>query len=228
MKYPSLVCFLLVATSYMFAQKSTTLWVKTDDVILQGTVGFDSYPELFVGQEYYFTIISNNNQFDLGIKSENLKITLESETKKSTGGLGFNVIPIDTGDCTISLFIGENKKSKAGLLMKRFHASAYPMPPIFITSIRSGEIIHKLDEFAEISCKYDPSLGIFEKYPIKSWKAQLVGEEFSGVGTVLSKQLIDAINKASANEVLKLTVELDKNNTGYSTSEAVFILMSLE
>lgn len=203
---------------------SNTLWVETNGVILQGTIDISTKPELFVGHEYYFTMFSNKGSFDLEIKSENLKVTLDEETKKSTGGLGFTVVPLDTGECSIMLSVGNDNKRVSSLILRPFHASVYPMPPVFISSIRSGELIHELTETAKISCEYGMEYGIYESYPIKSWKATFGNIEFSGTGTTLSKELIDAVNQAPTNDVLRLTVELGENKTGYTTSEAVFIL----
>ena len=79
MKYLLLLStFILIPT--IFAQKKT-LWVEAADV-LQGTIEFSSFPELFVGQEYSFIMISNKKDFDLEIMSENLKVSLVPETKK--------------------------------------------------------------------------------------------------------------------------------------------------
>ena len=208
----------------VFAQKQKTLKVKNDDLILKGIVAFESVPELFVGQEYFFTMISNNTNLDLEIMSENLNVTLLPESKKTTGGLRFKVVPLDTGDCMIQLALVTEEKRTVGLVAHFFHASLYPMPPVFIAGIRSGETITELDTSAGLSCRYDQSMGIFEPYEITSWTAKLGALEFTGTGSSLSSQLIDAVNKASANEVLRLTVELGKNNTGYKTSEAVFML----
>jgi len=124
----------------------------------------------------------------------------------------------------VYLSVGNDKKTASGLLAKSFYAINYPMPAVFVSGIRSGEIIRELAESAEISCKYDPSSGIFEPYPIKSWKALLGSKEFSGVGTILPEEFIEAINHADSNDVLKLTVELGRNETGYKSSEAVFLL----
>lgn len=219
----SLILYTLIFIPTIFAQKTKTLWVETTDVILQGTVGFSSSPELFVGQEYYFNIISNKKDFDLEIMSENLKVTLMPDSKKGTGGLEFKVVPIDTGECLIQLSVGNDKKRACSLISRTFHASHYPMPPIFISKIRTGEIIPELTKNTELLCMYDRSLGIFKPFTINSWTAKLGEQEFSGNGTSLSNELIDAVNQTN-DGFLVLKVELESNNTGYSTSEAVFIV----
>lgn len=227
MKY-LLILSTLLFVPMIFAQKkgkkTQTLWVETEDVILQGSISFETIPTLFVGQEYYFTIISNEKDYDLEIEHKNLAISLDEDSKKGTGGLMFSVVPLDTGDCSIMVSVSTNKKREATLVLKTFRASAYPMPSLFISSIRSGEIIDELQKTAEITCKYGKEYGIFTNYPVTSWKATIGNIEFSGTGSILSKELIDAVNQASTNEVLQLTVELGENKTGYTTSEAVFIL----
>lgn len=221
MKFYLILCSLIFIPT-IFAQKKT-LWIETDDVILQGNIEFSSSPELFVGQEYYFIILSNKKDFDLEITSENLKITLTPESKKGTGGLEFKVVPIDTGECVIQLSVGNDKKRVSSLISRTFHASHYPMPPIFISKIRTGEIISELKQDSKMTCMYDRSLGIFKPFVIKSWTAKLGEKEFTGKGADLSKELINAIDLAK-DGFLVLKVELESNNTGYSTSEAVFIL----
>lgn len=214
--------FTLIFIPTIFAQNEK-LWIETDDVILQGNIEFSSYPQLFVGQEYYFTVIANKKDFDLEIMSENLEVTLMPESKKQTGGLELRVIPIDTGKCFIQLSVGKDQKRASSLISRSFPVSHYPMPPIFISKIRTGEIISELKQDAELTCMYDRSLGIFKPFVIKSWTAKLGEKEFSGNGTYLSKELINAIDLAK-DGFLVLKAELEPNNTGYSFSEAVFIL----
>lgn len=221
MKYLIIMGFLVISP-VLFSQNEKTLWVETEGVVAQGNISFESIPELFVGQEYFFTIIINNKQ-DIEIKSENLKVILNESTKKGTGGLGFKITPIDTGECKIYVSMGNSGKRTASLVLKTFHASEYSKPPVFIEGIRSGETITKLTENAELSCKYDPSLGIFDSYMIKSWQAKLGDKDFSGSGTKLTKEFIEALNNSSK-EVLEITVQLDKNKTGFKSSEAVFIV----
>lgn len=205
-------------------KKAQTLWVETEDVILQGSISFESIPTLFVGQEYHFTIISNKKEYDLEIEYNNFAMSLDEYTKKGTGGLGFSVVPLDTGDCSIMVSVATNKKREATLVLKTFRAAAYTMPPVFISSYRSGEVIEQLPDSAQLSCKYGPEYGIFKDYPVTSWKATFGNNEFSGTGNTLSQQLIDAVNQSSTKEVLQLSVEVEENRTGFKTSEAVFIV----
>lgn len=228
MKY-ILLPFVFMFIQHVSAQRSDTLTpqilvVKTKDVILQGNVDFGTNPEMFVGETYYFTIISNDNDWDLKIESNNLRLSLDEKSKKRTGGLGFQVMPLDTGKCTIVLYITNDKGRQVCLQACTYHASKYPMPPVFIGDIRSGEIIDELKESAQLSCKYDEGSGIFKGYAVLSWSAKLGDTKYSGTGTKLSKELIEAINNSSVDNVLKLTVELADNKTGYKTSEAVYLI----
>lgn len=224
-----LLSILILFTQNTFAQESETntsqiLIVETDDVIVQGNVDLNSNPELFVGETYFFTILANMKDWDLKIETENLTIKLNEESKKGTGGLNFEVTPIDTGFCEFVLYIVNDKPKQVCLQSSRYHASKHLMPPVFIGSIRSGDVINEIKEATELSCKYGGGSGVFEEYPILSWTADLEGEKFSGKGTKLSKQLIEAINESSENKVLKLTVELSENKTGYNKSEAVYLI----
>lgn len=223
MKY-LLLLNILISIPTVFAQKSKTLWVDPEGIIVKGTAAVEAVQPLFIGQEYEFTIMSNHAEFDLIIDSENLKVVLDESSKKNTGGLIFKITPIDTGMCNIVLTLGKNKERKANLISRNFQAVKYPMPPVFIGNIRSGEIITKIDDSMELSCKYDPAYGIFDSYPIESWNAKLGNLSFSGTGTHLSKEFIEALNQVSANEVLILTVQLSKNKTKYKTSEAVYLI----
>jgi hypothetical protein len=191
---------------------------------LQGNIDFGTNPEMFVGQTYYFIMISNDNDWDLKIESENLQVSLNEKSKKATGGLTFDVTPLDTGDCRIVLYITNDKGRQVCLQASTYHASKYPMPPVFIAGIRSGEIIDELKESAELSCKYGHGSGIFKEYSILSWSAVLGDKKFSGTGTKLSMQLIEAINSSFVNEILRLTVELSENKTSYKISEAVYLI----
>ncbi|MGV3609445.1 MAG: hypothetical protein ACO1N0_00740 [Fluviicola sp.] len=221
MKYLLILSILTTCTS-VFAQKSTTLWLNQEGIILKGTIDVQSVQPLFVGHEYEFTIMSNNSEFDLIIDSENLTVVLDEFTKKTTGGLLFKITPIDTGMCSLALTLGKNKERKASLISREFTAINYPQPPLFIGNHRSGESIVTIDENAELSCKYDPAYGIFKSYPVKTWKAKLGDLNFSGKGTKLSKDFIEAVNQFSG--VLILTVELSKNETGYKEVEAVYLI----
>jgi hypothetical protein len=215
--------FLILTINFCFSQKESILLVQRDYQILQGVVSFESVVELYVGQEYYFTI-TVNDVIDMEIQSENLSVKLDENSKKRTSGLFFTVTPLDTGECKIWLSAGRKADKMSGLLLKSFHATHYPMPPVYIANVRSGDIINELNESPEISCKYAPESGIFESYPIKSWSAKLGSQEYSAKGNVFSSDLVNAVNTALPGEVLKVTVELEKNATGFKKSEALFLL----
>lgn len=218
-----LLLMLCIFTSIPSIAQKKTLWVETVDVILQGTIGLSSYQDLYVGQEYHFTIFCNSKDFDLEITSENLEVAIVPGSNKRTSGLEFKIIPIDTGYCFIQLSVGNDGKRVSSLISRTFYASHYPVPPVFISKIRSGGAIVDLDEDAKLSCSYDKSLGIFDGFSIRSWTAQLNEMKFSGEGNELSSELIEAVNQVD-HGFLIVTVELESNRTGYSTSEAVFIL----
>lgn len=201
-----------------------TLIVETEGVVLQGNVDLNTNPELYVGQTYSFTILCSNHEWDLKIESENVSVKLNEKSKKSTGGLNFEVTPLDTGKCNLILYITNEKNKQVCLLSTYYHASTYPIPPVYIGKIRSGEIIDSLKEKTELTCKYDGGSGIFETYPILSWSADINNKKFSGTGNVLNNDLISEINNSGSNIALKLTVNLDKNKTGYEVSEAIFLI----
>jgi|GEM_PF-3267811 len=223
MKFFLTLCtFIFLQT--IFAQKTKTLWIEPEGIIVKGTVAVETSPTLYVGHEYEFTIMSNYAEFDLIIDSKNLKIALDESSKKNTGGLIFKVIALDTGTCNIVLTLGKDKERKANLISRSFKAVNYPAPPVYIGDVRSGEVLTEVKETTELKCKYDPASGIFESYPVESWQAKLGDRTFSGTGTKLTKELVNAINSVSSKEILEMTVQLKKNNTGFRISEAVYLI----
>lgn len=213
------VCFSCFAA---FAQEKITIVESRKDVPLQAVVGLDANPQLFVGQNYLLSI-GVSSEHDVKIDFTNLKAELMEVSKRSTGGLMYTVTPLDTGTCWVSVGV-ITETSRHGLLSSRFQAIPYPVPPVFLSETCTGEVLSTLPDDAKLTCKYPRGSGVYDNYTIDSWTARLGEQTFNGKGNTVSRELIEAVNKHSAEQILRITANLSENKTGHVRSEAVFIV----
>lgn len=213
--------FFLLLSITSIAQEETKIITSRKDFPLQAVIGLDTPPVLYAGQEYAFCATSSGN-FDLVVTTHNAKLKLIESSKKGTGGLVYILTPIDTGECTISV---GNQTAERHFSLVKYHYSVinYPVPPLHLNNINSGQIITNLDDLTTIECSYSKETGVFDTYEIKSWEASIGNKTFNGKGNMLSKEMIDFVNQTPY-EFLHLKVELDENKTGHSISEGVFMI----
>jgi hypothetical protein len=224
MKIITIFLFLSAFSTIGRSQNDTTLITKRDpNSILQGSISLDSYTELFVGQKYTFEILVSA-EHDILVRCQNAEIEIIENSRISTGALRYTVVPLDTGECRIRVGVRIDEKSSKTLLLKYYPVVNYPSPPIYISGIMSGEVIQNLDDSSLLKCHYPTGSGVFDSYKIKSWTAQVGDRTFEGTDAELSKELINVINNAEDRSILHITIKLDKNKTGYTNTEGVFII----
>lgn len=224
MKNALLLSILVSSIFTAFGQVKTTLITERDEMgPFKGTIGSDAYTELYVGQEYTFDILVNRND-DMKVYATNLEIVFDESSRKNSGAMRYKVTPIDTSKCSIGVGVQLEDGKSYYLLRKEFTATICPAPPIFISKSISGEAIGNLEDSTSLRCKFPTSSGIYDSYEVSSWKAKLGDKIFSGQGTYLTKEFIEAINTSEVNTPLFIEVALIENKTGHTSSKGVFII----
>lgn len=213
---------IILATAY--TQDTTVIISRNQNqqIPLQAVLELESVKTLFVGQEYTFNLTSSG-YYDIRITTANASVKLIEESKKSTGGFRYSFTPKETGKCAIIISNQIDEKKVVDLKMQTFQVINYPIPPIHIQKISSGNSIMKLDNASEITCEYSKETGIFEKYEIISWEAIISEKTFGGNGTMLSKELIQHVNEVD-HKYMRLTVFLKANKTGHLSSEGIYYI----
>ena len=224
MKKLTVLLFLSTFSIFGRSQNDTTLITERESYrSLHGSVNLEAYTELFVGQEYTFEVLAST-EYDLFVRCQNAEIEIIEKSHKSSGALRYTVVPLDTGKCRITVGVRIDEKTSKSLLLKYYSVVNYPPPPIYISGIMSGEVIHNLNESSLLKCNYPTGSGVFDSYKIKSWTAHIGDRTFKGTDTELTKELIDVINKVENQSILHIIIELYENKTGYTNTEGVFII----
>lgn len=217
--------FILISF-FSIGQNDTKLITSRKDFPLQAVIGLDALNVLYKGQEYTFSITSSGT-YDISVTSKNAEIKLIDDSKKGTGGLRYLVTPIDTGECSISVGNYINETRSVSLVRYTYKVIDFPMPPLQINNIQSGQIITQLSDSTEIKCSFPELSGIFESYEIKSWEVIIGSKTFEGKGNLFTKELIQYINQTKK-EFLHLKVKLLKNKTGHNSSEGIYLIRQNE
>jgi len=221
MRYVSMVFFFLSFSS--IAQTDTVVITSRKDVPLQAVLDIETSEVLYAGQEYVFRVTASGD-YDLRLTVKNAIVQLSEESKRNTGGLTYTLTPIDTGECMIGISNQINETRTVGLKTQFFKVINYPVPPLKIGRVRSGEIINSLlNDSTEIICSYPDKTGVYDEYEVESWTVKIGDKGFSGTGSLLTKELIQCLNHTD-NEFLLLEVILEQNKTGHLKSEGVYLI----
>lgn len=204
------------------SQDTTLITSRGGNIPLQAVLDIETSKILFAGQEYTFALTTSGN-YDILLTAKNARIQFIEDSKKSTGGLKYTLTPIDTGTCSITIGNQIDEKRTVGLKMQMFNVINFPIPPIQVGRKKSGDIINMLKDSVEINCSYPKETGIYENYEVTKWEATIGEKTFSGIGTLLSEELIQYINQAN-NEYMHLTAYLFENKTGHLKSEAIYLI----
>lgn len=225
MKLISVILIILFSTS-TYSQDTIIITARGENIPLQAVVNIEASKILYAGQEYTF-VLTTSGHHDIHLTAQNAKVQLMEDSKKSTDGLRYNVTPIDTGTCSITISNQINEKRIVNLTMQMFSVINFPIPPIQIGGKKSGEIIHTLKDNLEINCSYPQETGINDRYEVTKWEAKIGEKTFSGNGTLLSNELIKYINQAN-DEYIHFIATLAENKTGHFKSEAIYLIRKNE
>lgn len=201
-------------------QKDTTVVISRENAPLQAVIDMDLGNTLFIGHEYTFTITTSGD-FDIKMKVKNASAHIKS--KNGTGGFRCTLIPIDTGECTISVYNIINADRSVSLIMQYFNVVNFYPPSIKLNGVASGQVLNEIEDSVRIQCGYSQEMGFRNNYKIKSWSVKIDNKTFNGKGCFFTKELVQYVNKIN-DGLLHLTVELDENETGYLKSEGVYIV----
>lgn len=219
----SIIVFSIILFSVnVYSQDTTLITKRGENIPLQAVLDVEGSKILYAGQEYTFALTTSGN-YDIRLTAKNAKVKLIENSKKSTGGFRYTITPIDTGTCSITIGNQIDEKRSVSLKMQMFQVVSYPIPPIQINGVSSGEIIKSIGERAQITCSYPKETGINENYEISKWKATVGDQSFSGTGSVLSEELVQYIKRID-NEYMYLMVDLYENKTNHFKSEGIYLI----
>lgn len=186
----SIITFTIMLFSLSaYSQDTTVITTRGENIPLQAVLDVESSKVLYAGQDYTFALTTSGN-YDIILTAKNARVQLIENSKKSTGGLRYTVTPIDSGTCSITIGNQIDEKRTVSLKMQMFSVINYPVPPIHINRMSSGEIIKTIDDSTQIVCSYPKETGIYENYDVSKWEATVGEKSFSGTGFLLSEELI--------------------------------------
>ena len=222
MRIAVIFILVLLVSHRTFAQNDTTLITSRENVPLQAVADIQGIHILYTGQEYTFNLVTSGD-YDIRITAKNARVSILEDSKKSTGGLRYKVIPVEPGECSILISNQINESRVVSLKKQVYFVMDCPMPPLYLNRIQSGQIINDLKDSVKIECHYPQEMGIDDNYTVESWSVDVGDKSFSGTGNLLSSDLIKYC-RVNNDELLHIKAVLRANNTDHTRSEGIFIL----
>ena len=197
---------------FLFSQSE----IRLTRNISQGILGIELSTVLYQGETYEVSALANN-YVATELRGNNVIIE-----KSPLDNFSYYVIPIDTGECSITIVgVTPEKNSKSILRTETFRVKEKPAPTAFIGEAPSGTLID-LNNLL-ITCAYNDNSAIYDYYKIDSWQIKIDEQVFTGKTGGFSKEVFQSIKECQPGNVLILTINVTNQKGAKQTIKSTFL-----